>query len=308
MKFAMLVGLPASGKSTLAKSATGIVHSSDSIREELYGDERVQKDATEVFRIMKERTFNTLLDGKDVVYDATNICRKKRMAFLLELDSFARKNNLEVFKECHIAYNTYEECIKNNNNRDRIVPEYVIKKMYTNWNTPSMYEGWNDIKIHTPISFKPKTIKDFLTEEICRFDQENSHHKDTLGKHMYNTSWQVINKYANRDLLKDSDLVVVAAKLHDIGKPFTKTFLNHLGEVDSDAHYYNHENVGAYDILQLRDGYSDSEIINISTLVNLHMMPYSWKYKKTYKKYQDMLGYDLYRQLMTLHDADVNSH
>ena len=35
-----------------------------------------------------------------------------------------------------------------------------------------------------------------------------------------------------------------ATLLHDISKPFTKSFTNFKGEPTSDAHYFNHQKVG----------------------------------------------------------------
>ena len=53
----MMVGLPASGKSTkaqeLAKEYNATIFSSDALRKELYGDENIQGDNTKLFNTLK---------------------------------------------------------------------------------------------------------------------------------------------------------------------------------------------------------------------------------------------------------------
>ena len=80
----MMVGLPGSGKSTYAKQLSeetnAVICSSDTIREELYGDENSQDNNDEVFKILHSRIKENLKNGKNVIYDATNINSKRRKA------------------------------------------------------------------------------------------------------------------------------------------------------------------------------------------------------------------------------------
>ena len=73
-KLFLMIGLPASGKSTLAeqiaKSEDAEIVSSDNIRKELYGDENIQGDNNKVFRILQERIINGLKNNKNMIYDA----------------------------------------------------------------------------------------------------------------------------------------------------------------------------------------------------------------------------------------------
>ena len=79
----VLVGLPGSGKSSYAEQfkavddaiCTGVtvIHSSDAIRKELFGDESSQEDNARVFDLMRKRTTEDLKAGKTVIYDATNV-------------------------------------------------------------------------------------------------------------------------------------------------------------------------------------------------------------------------------------------
>ena len=74
----MLVGLPASGKSTWAKEQSLPIVSSDDIRNELFGGEYNSADNAKVFATARERVCEYLKDGKDVIYDATNISYQSR--------------------------------------------------------------------------------------------------------------------------------------------------------------------------------------------------------------------------------------
>ena len=84
--FVMMVGLPASGKSTyvkeLAEEMRAVICSSDAIRKELCGDENSQDNNEEVFKLLHSRIKECLKKGVNVIYDATNINSKRRRAFL----------------------------------------------------------------------------------------------------------------------------------------------------------------------------------------------------------------------------------
>lgn len=88
-KFYMLCGLPASGKSHYAldlqrimsneTNEKTVIVSSDNIRKELYGDENIQGNPEEVFNLVHERILQSLNNGVNVIYDATNLKRKYRL-------------------------------------------------------------------------------------------------------------------------------------------------------------------------------------------------------------------------------------
>ena len=79
-KFIMMVGLPGSGKSTVADKyyPNAVWVSSDAIREELWGDASDQRNPEVVFEEMERRTLEALNDYHDVVYDATNLHSRTR--------------------------------------------------------------------------------------------------------------------------------------------------------------------------------------------------------------------------------------
>ena len=299
--FIMMVGLPGSGKSTyakeLAREYNAIICSSDSIREELYGDENFQNQNEKVFQILHKRIKQYLKDGVSVIYDATNINSKRRRAFLNEIKKF------HSTKMCVIMATRFDRCCDRNEHRlKRIVPYDVITRMYKNWNTPYWYEGWDIIKLKyeddIPIYDNPHN----LIFNYRNYNQDNPHHKETLGQHL---------KLVANEFEEDTTLYY-AGLLHDCGKIFTKSFINSKGEKTDIAHYYQHHCVGAYNSLfYIFKG--DVESLDVSILVNLHMMPYNWEKgfensEKIKRKYQKLWGDKLYNDVMLLHAADLKAH
>ena len=307
-KFIMLVGLPASGKSTYAKELSkiynAVIVSSDDMRKELFGDINCQDKNDYLFNQLKKRIKEFLRDGKSVIMDATNISSKKRKSFLVEL------THISCRKECVIVATPYEECLKRNKLRDRVVPEEVIKRMYLNWNTPYWFEGWDDIIIyHTE---EPTMSVDDWLEKHKNYNQDNPHHLFSLADHCY-TTFAMLFKYIADDTDKITNTeLFYAASIHDCGKPFTKSFVNSKGETTEVAHYYQHHCCGAYDSLFFKY-ILDVNCLNISILVNLHMMPYQWEKdknngEKTRLKYKNLWREKLYEDVMKLHRADQASH
>lgn len=299
--FLMMVGLPGSGKSTYAKEITdeidAIICSSDAIRKELCNDENSQDKNDEVFNLLHKRIKDNLKNGINVIYDATNINSKRRKAFLSEL------KNIPCVKKCVIIAVPFEECCRTNEARDRVVPCEVIERMYKNWNTPYWFEGWDEIKIHFRDNFETEYDLDCWLSRVMNYGQDNPHHSLSLGKHCTEVGEKLFN---------EGELLHHAGLLHDVGKPFTKCFVNSKGEKTDVAHYYQHHCVGAYDSLFFEYP-SDVDKLDVSVLINLHMMPYFWEKDKengenTRQKYQKLWGDELYNNVMKLHIADKNAH
>lgn len=292
--FIMLCGIPGAGKSYVASEIAKLlmveVHSSDKIREEIYGDAECQDHNDKIFTILHKRVKQNLIDGQSVIYDATNIRSKRRAAFLREI------KNIPCKKICFAVVSPYAKCLEVNMTRERNVPEEVMSRMYMNWETPAMYEGWDAIHIF----YSTKDAKSFGSPETAPddymdFDQENHHHDLSLGKHLAETA---------AHLQTDDVIVRNAAYLHDIGKPFCKDFRG-----TDEAHYYNHEHVSAYDALF----YDMDNVAEVSALIGLHMKPYMWERdkengEKIQQKYRKIWGEELYNKVMLLHEADKAAH
>lgn len=286
----MLVGLPGSGKSTYAEmhSTEYEIHSSDRLRKELLGDINDQTKNDKIFQELHRRIRADLKAGKKVMYDATNIKYKRRMAFLNEL------KDIECEKIATVFVTPYETCLRNNWMRERKIPDDAIRKMYLNWQTPYYFEGWDKINIEKHIDCN----KSYAMNVIgwYGYNQNSPYHKHSLGEHMAKCGNYILDKSNYR-----YDVLFDAAMYHDCGKPFCRTT-----DENGVSHYYNHENVGAYDALSLH-GLS----LLASVCINYHMLPMFWNAMEdstnVREKYKKLWGDKLYNNILLLHEADVAS-
>lgn len=141
--FYMLVGLPASGKTTLANSWNYMharVRSSDDLRDELLNDTNDMSKNAEIFDLLHSLIKADLYHGYDTMYDATNLNSDRRKEFLKSLTL------LNCKKICLFIDTPSEVCDERNLNRDRIVPVSVMTRMKANLQIPMMSEGWNEIR------------------------------------------------------------------------------------------------------------------------------------------------------------------
>lgn len=298
-KLFMMIGIPASGKTALAEqianSEGAEIVSSDNIRKELYGDESIQGDSNKVFKTVENRIINGLKNNKNMIYDATNINYKRRMAFLQKI------RKLKIEKIAIMVATPYEDCLIRNAQRERKVPEEVIKRMYYNFYVPQYFEGFNDIQI---IHNELLPIKwDELLEKMD-ISQDNPHHSLSILEHCKKTQ-ELLNKEELRWYTKDVGL------LHDIGKLETKTFINSKGKTTDTAHYYNHEKVGAYISCLNINGLWQMGVVDTierAKLIQWHMLPWTKMSEKTEQKYKKLLGESFWNDLMILHKADEEAH
>ncbi len=293
-KLVMLVGIAGSGKSSYAQyllqeHTVDIVVSSDALRAELYGDENDQTHNTEVFNEVHKRIRKALKEGKSVCYDATNLSSKRRMNFLKQI------SDLDIEKCCALMMASFDDCVMRQCSRERKVPEEVIRKQITQFQCPYWYEGWDDIDIvhtsHIPLEW-------FLTNN--RIPHNNSHHTCDIYTHMIKAGNIFDNFYANRwnGSLRD------AVMFHDIGKYFCKEFAE-----DGEAHYYNHQNVGAYFYLLDRirlEHLGISDYLLNAILIQWHMEFYL-RDEKGMKKLESLLGKDM-EFLNIVHECDRLAH
>lgn len=310
----MLCGLPASGKSVMARclevvEPTGdrtapVVYSSDATRKELYGDETDQSDPQRVFKLLHKRIRHDLSVGKHVVYDATNLHRKQRRAFLQSLQ------NIPCRKVCVLMATEYQICVDRNNHRNRHVPQDVMWKMYTSFQPPAYNDGFDDIFIEYTSSelFGTGKMLNRFMKTATGFDQKNQHHAKTLLDHCCFAADTV------RKTLPNNDIMFLATLLHDCGKPQTQTYRNAKGDYDGNCHYYGHESVGAYNALfTVKDAFPNmpnDDVLYISNLIAYHMRPYTaWKSsERAYQKDLQICGRAFIEDIELLHRADVAAH
>ena len=311
--FTFLIGLPGSGKSTWAENnkdkLNAVVHSSDEIREELLNDINDQSQNDLVFNTLHKRIKEDLLDGKNVIYDATGLKRKNRLHLISNI-----LKDVPCEKVCVLFATPYECCLKNNSNRERIVPEHVIERMYKNFEVPCKQEGWDDIQI-VWYNYEKYGIKFNIAEsfnEWRKITHDNPHHTLSIGDHMIAAKNHLILNY------KYDYILFYATSLHDCGKPFVKDYHNSKNESTESAHFYQHHCCGSYDSLfYLNDvfeeewmKFEDDEILHISLLIGLHMQPFlSWdKSEKAKEKDRKLFGDDVIKQVEILHECDLAAH
>lgn len=295
--FIMLVGAPGSGKSTFAKAnSKAVVVSSDSIRESLYGSEETQGNPGEVFEIAHNHITEALERGQSVIFDATNMRRKHREAIMNKIKHF------HVTKICVIFAEPYGVLCGQNNERARRVPEDVIWRMIENFEMPTLSEGFDEIVLFNRFAER----REHFLEKMVGFNQDNPNHSLDLFDHCVKATDFI--RDSKMEMTEDEEKILRrAAAYHDIGKLFTKTYKNLKGEDTPHAHYYHHENVGAYMCLLLEE-LSLPDRIRVAQLVGYHMQPYFNKSEKAQKRWRERLGDRLYELIMELHRADEYAH
>lgn len=318
--FYMMVGLPGSGKTEYAKKikaiSGGVLLSSDSIREELYGDESIQLDHGKVFEIMHKRANKYLSQGTHVIYDATNTNRKRRIHLLRNV---IKANRKAVF---YMNVN-HDTCVDQDGNRVRSVGEEVIGKMYKSMQIPLLNEGWDKVTFvdkydegqtldnlrlemedHISSNLNHEELMNYLSDcyyefqEIYDLPQDSKYHSFSVSRHTFQ-----VYKYI-KNLTSDLELLY-ATLFHDLGKSYCKTFKNYRGEESKYAHYYGHEYVSSQIAANILSelGYNRSFTMNVSALCQFHMYPISASEKKM-KQINRLLGDTLFEKLMLLHEAD----
>ena len=170
-KLILLVGLSASGKSTVAaqiakENTNTVIASSNSIREELTGNYADQEHNEEVFRIFHDRIRRNLKNKRNVIVDATNLTMKSRRAIMMKV------HGLNIRKVCVIIPKPFEQCKEDNLHREHPVPDFVLDKQIRKFQIPFKEEGFDEIIIHNLLNdYEPNDIPD-----MRGFDQKNPHH------------------------------------------------------------------------------------------------------------------------------------
>lgn len=306
--FIMMMGLPGVGKDYFVENRlkyaypNAIIVSSDDIREEVFNDVNDQTHNSEVFSIMRERTLNALKNGHDVIYNATNLNAKKRMALLSQLPK-CRKIAYLILADINLVFH-------NNATRTRNVPEDVIYKMYKSFQMPHPSEGFDDIILsiyENPTYFTSLELESSLNI-MCEHD--NPHHTLSCGEHCKQAEIEVMKLIGKNYYIDGTEyhtILLLAARYHDLCKYKCKTFDKEKGI----AHFYGHEYASAYDFLTLSDGgemfgLTKDEALLVANLINDHMSYFSGNNRV--ESICKRKG-SVYKELLDiLHTADVNAH
>lgn len=279
-----ICGIPGSGKTTYAekmKNSYTYHLSSDSIRKELYGDESIQENPSDVFALMQDRAIMLLNNGFNVIYDATNITRKDRASIIAKCPKVAQI-------ECHIVWAPIETCIERDATRERTVGKEVIDRMLKRFQAPYYDEGIDEIKVVLPDRFNTDAYEKECMSKI-QIPHDNPHHTLNILDHCKVAAIYAINNKFDKDLK-------IAALYHDIGKSYVKSFIDNKGNLCETAHFYSHQCVGAWMAYGLM---VDPFVV---WLISVHMAPFlNEKYYKNLPPY-------LKNSVDLLHEADVHAH
>lgn len=126
-KLLALVGLPASGKTTYAKTlvAKGWVRvNKDDMRAMLHDSKFSKDNEAFVLKLRDDVIVRALTQGKNVVVDDTNLDAKHAIRFQGIAQTFEADFDYKFFDV------SVQECIRRNKLRDKPVPEKVIYNMY----------------------------------------------------------------------------------------------------------------------------------------------------------------------------------
>lgn len=230
-KYVIMMGLPGSGKSTIAQELiTGendVIISTDSIREELFGSEADQQRPELVFQTAHKRIREALSDGKNVVFDATNLVRKYRKCFI---DDKVVMPGVKTIG--YLVATEIDLVLEQNRSRERVVPEDVIESMLKRFNWPLKSEGFDEIVIHKS-NRNTHDLEYYLEQNNMDHDCPDFH-KGTIMEHMLNV-----------EALGEDFIYPEVLRFHDIGKYITKSF-TYRGKPSDRANYFGHADVGAY--------------------------------------------------------------
>lgn len=138
LSLVILIGAPASGKSTWGKKCAADNNmsyvSTDSIRAEIGSGEGDQSVSAAAWNIAAKRVTQSLSSGKSVVVDATNIDQKMRKGWIKtgrEHKAFIVGVTFEVAKE---------ELYRRNDQRERKVGHDIIDGFVARFKKPGMNE------------------------------------------------------------------------------------------------------------------------------------------------------------------------
>ena len=285
-KFIMLVGIPAVGKDTFAREyikqhPDTIIHSSDDIREELYGDASHQGSPAKVFELMRSRTLRDLRAGKNVIYNATNIKWRDRNSIMSQVK---RIKDAECI--CKVFVAPVEVCKERNAARERVVPDFVYDRMLQSFQVPFYNEGFDTIEVIKTWDGSGLEYRKEIIEKVKAFgDQKNPHHTLSLWEHCRECGRLAFERGYNG----------LPANLHDFGKIYTQTF-----DEKGVAHYLGHEGWSGY--LTLCFGYS----VEVAQVINYHMLAYNYKGGEVV--WANRLGSLLWGKIQKLHECDVLAH
>ncbi len=171
MRCHLLIGPPASGKTTLAgvlAELTGaVVLSTDVLRGELFGDAAVQGPWRDIEALLHQRLREAVAAGTPVILDATHARRPWRLAITQALSLPAPVEWIGWW-----LYTPLATCLQWNQSRKRLVPEPVIRELAAALADPALgpsrAEGFAAVVAVVPTH--GHELEALLRDELARLD------------------------------------------------------------------------------------------------------------------------------------------
>ena len=322
--FIIMIGISGSGKSTKALELASAIRnkslkydeygradivdiiSSDNIREELYNNINDTEHNEEVFKVFNQRVRYALEHYHHVILDATNLNIKNRSTYHRTFNGVHTKFKYAYIKIAYVMTTPVSICKERCLKREKqIIPEFVIDRQVHKFEVPFYeegfdkiyFDGWDKINYCQWYGASEKDIQE--VELLMKdFNQETHHHKYTLDIHCKKCEEEIAKRTDNLVLIR-------AARIHDIGKLYTKTLKD---DGSGEYSYHNHHNVGTYMLLQNLDkvGFYDiDDTIKLLFYVNYHMHPFFIQTEKAEKKWKAIFGEQLYNDLQLFNECDI---
>ena len=240
----------------------------------------------------------------DVVYDATNLDKKRRSDIIKRSKTYGAEVNAYL---CCTPINIILE--RNITRQERQIPWDKLIQMIHSIEPPMYYEGFDNIYLIDGGMYNDVYDYNFLINDCVDYKQGNPFHYETLEEHIKAVVKRAEDLGKNLKLRIDAEILRQAARYHDFGKLYTKTFNNKKNHFV----YYGHNKVSAYlfmchvrkqnmgDELN-RVRLSDSSY-QIGALILNHM---EWYCREDMTPIKEMFNDDdLYYMLELLHEADI---
>ena len=145
-KIIMLIGAPASGKSTAAENISrlennAVILSTDKIRAALYGKESIQGVWAEIEAVLYKDIKNAIKANKNIILDSTHYKKEFRAKIIKNFSKYSE------FSAYFFNY-PFPLIFSRNKHRPRRVPFNVLAAMYKELRTapPLLSEGFKSIK------------------------------------------------------------------------------------------------------------------------------------------------------------------
>lgn len=142
MQVIIMMGIPASGKSTLANSLGLRVLSSDELRLQ---HPEIPPASTKIWTMMKKMLRKCIETNESVVIDATNVSVKDRDRWLSVIKE-EKEKGYNVYTVLYIMTTPKEVCLERNKHRQARVPDVAIHSIASRWENPLEEEPIDEIR------------------------------------------------------------------------------------------------------------------------------------------------------------------